>query len=243
MTLRFKTVLNPLIQGVVPQYRAIVINNGVVDIDTLSNAIAEECGLKPAVVKSVIELFFEQIGYEFKNGMRLNLEQMEGGLAIQGTAKASNEPWSAGNLKLVSYLNSKGALKNPFKGITPVNVTDVATVIVRRVLDVVYEQDGFITGTADVQVFVAGDGLNVNPASEDEGCWLADYATERIVATGTVTASTATTLDVTFASLPADGTYWLVVASRGGRDSTYGVAIGRRKVTVKADPDATEEEG
>ena len=93
MDIRFKTViLNPLVQGIVPQYRALVIHDGVVDLGTLSEAIAEECGLKPAVVKSVIELFFEQIGYEFKNGMRLNLEQMEGGLAIQGTAKASNEP-------------------------------------------------------------------------------------------------------------------------------------------------------
>ena len=235
MDIRFKTVLNPLIQGVVPQYRAIIINNGVVEIDALVEAIAEECGLKP-------ELFFERLGYEFRNGMRVNLEQLEGGLTIQGTAKSSNEPWSEGNLKLVAYLNSKGALKNPFKeNVTPVNVTDAVSVIVRRVLDAVYEHDGYITGATDVQVLVSGDGLNVNPAAEDEGCWLADYRTGRIVSVGAVTASAADTLDVTFETLPEDGDYWLVVASRGGRDETAGVSIGRRKVAVKANPEAEGE--
>lgn len=244
MELKFKTaLLNPLIQGAVPQYRAIIINNGVVEFSALSDAIAEECGLKPAVVRSVLELFFERLGYEFRNGMRVNLEQMEGGLAIQGTAKASNEQWSEGNLKLVAYLNAKGALKNPFKeNVTPVNVTDAASVIVRRVLDTVYEHDGYITGTADVHVLVSGSGLNVNPTAEDEGGWLADYKTGRIVANGTVTASSADALDLTFATLPEDGDYWLVVASRGGRGETAGVSIGRRKVAVKADPE-TDEEG
>ena len=243
MDIRFKTVLNPLIQGVVPQYRAIIINNGVVEIDALVEAIAEECGLKPAVVRSILELFFERLGYEFRNGMRVNLEQLEGGLTIQGTAKSSNEPWSEGNLKLVAYLNSKGALKNPFKeNVTPVNVTDAVSVIVRRVLDTVYEHDGYITGTADVHVLVSGDGLNVDTNAEDEGAWLADYSTGRIVANGTVTAATADTLDLTFATLPEDGNYWLVVASRGGRGETAGVSIGRRKVVVKANPE-TEEEG
>ena len=244
MELKFKTaLLNPLVQGVVPQYRAIVINNGVVEIDALADAIAKECGLKSAVVRSILELFFEQLGYEFRNGMRVNLEQLEGGLTIQGTAKSADEQWGKGNLKLVAYLNAKGALKHPFEdGVTPVNVTDAITVIVRRVLDTVYEHDGYITGTENVHVLVSGDGLNVNPAAADEGGWLADYKTGRIVANGTVTASAADTLDLTFATLPEDGDYWLVVASRGGNDESAGVSIGRRKVVVKANPE-TDEEG
>ena len=242
MDIKFKTVLaKPLIQGYVPQYRAVVINNGVVDINALTKAIAEDCGLKPAVVKSVLELFFEQLGVEFRNGMRVNLEQLEGGLAIQGAAQSANEPWSAGNLKLVAYLNAKGELKNPFgDGVTPVNVTDAVSVVIDRVLDIVYETDGWITGTSDVHVLVGGNGLEVDPEKEDEGCWLADCETQEIVKVGTVTASTAATLDVTFDTLPEDGPYWLVVASRNGSGS-HGVSIGRRKVTVKADPEAEEE--
>lgn len=242
MDIRFKTVLTPLNQGAVPQYRAIVVNNGVVDMDALVEMIANDCGQKKAIVKSILELFFEQLGYEFRNGMRVNLEQLEGGLAIQGTAKSANELWSEGNLKLVAYLNAKGALKYPFKeSVNPVNVTDVAKVIVRRVLDTVYETDGYLTGTTDVHALISGEGVNVNPAAEDEGGWLADYKTGRIVATGIVTASTITTLDLTFETLPEDGDYWLVVASRGGRGEGADVAIARRKVTVKANPEATEE--
>ena len=123
----------------------------------------------------------------------------------------------------------------------PINVTEAVSVVIRRVLDSVYETDGYLTGTGEVHALMSGSGLGVNPAAEDEGCWLADYETQAIVKVGTVTSATTTTLDVTFDSLPEDGTYWLVVAARNGRADEYGVSIGRRKVTVKAVPE--EEEG
>lgn len=241
MDLKYKTVLvNPLIQGYVPQYRAIVVNNGVIDIRLLSKAIATDCGLKPAVVQSILELFFEQLKTEFRNGMRVNLEQLEGGLAIQGSTKSANEPWSSGNLKLVAYLNAKGELKSPFDGIVPINVTDAPAVVVRRALDIINELDGYLIGEGAVNALISGSGLAVNTEAEDEGCWLADYKTQAIVKVGTVTAATSYTLDVTFDSLPEDGTYWLVVASRDQRGSESGVSIGRRKVTVRAVPEESE---
>ena len=241
MDLKYKTVfVNPRIQGYIPQYRAVVVNNGVIDIRVLSKEIAKDCGLKAAVVQSILELFFEQLQSEFRNGMRVNLEQMEGGLAIQGSAKAANEPWSAGNLKLVAYLNAKGDLKNPFPAdINPINVTDAATVVVRRALDVINELDGYLIGEGSVNALISGSGLGVDLNAEDEGCWLADYKTQAIVKVGTVTAASSFTLDVTFDSLPEDGVYWLVVASRDGHPEN-GVSIGRRKVTVKAVPDGSE---
>ena len=80
----------------------------------------------------------------------------------------------------------------------------------------------------------SGSGMKVNPEAEDEGCWLADYTTHEVLVKGVVMASTTTTIDVTFHTLPPDGTYWFTVASRGGRGTDYGVSIGRKKVTVKA---------
>ncbi len=234
MKISYRLVLTPIVKGEVPAYRAVVVNNGCVTEEVLARDIAEDCGLKPAVVRSVLELFFEHLAMEFRNGMRANLEQLEGGIAIRGTAEGGNAKWSESDLELVAYLNAKGDLKHPFKDVEPVNVTDAVAVVVRRVLDEEYETDGWITGAEDVSVLVSGSGLKVDAEAEDEGCWLADCATNRVLVMGTVTASSTTTLDVTFPTLPPDGSYWLVVASRGGLGAEYGVSIGRRKVTVKA---------
>ena len=55
-----------------------------------------------------------------------------------------------------------------------------------------------------------------------------------VVANGKVTGSTSTTIDCTFATLPKDGTYKIVVATRGGLGSEFGVSIARKSVEVKS---------
>ena len=233
MNINYKRVLSPIVKGEVPSYRAVVVNNGYITEDALMRAIAVDCGLKPVVVRSVIDLFLDHIAGGFGNGMRINLKQLDGGLSIRGTAEGCDMKWNESDLELVGYLNVKGALKHPFTDAEPVNVTDAATVTIRRVLDANYETDGWITGTENVAVLASGSGLKVDPEAEDEGCWLADRTTHRVLVKGIVTASSTTTLDVTFPTLPADGRYWFVVASRGGLGADYGVSIGRKRVTVK----------
>ena len=135
MEIKFKLILNSIVQGETPSYRAVVVHNGSVSENGLVQKVAEDCGLKPAVVKSVIELFFDQIVQELRNGMRVNLEQLDGGLAIRGTAGSSDASWGESDMKLVAYLNAKGNLKHPFTSTDPVNITDAVKVYLRRVLD------------------------------------------------------------------------------------------------------------
>ena len=118
-------------------------------------------------------------------------------------------------------------------------MTDGPKVVILHVADTVAQIDGTISGTGAVDVFITGTGLAVDLVSAEEGVWLQD-GEDVVQAVATVTEATSTTLACRFASLPSDGTYTLVVASRDGQGASAGVSMGKRKVTVRAV--ATDEE-
>lgn len=231
--LMYKTSLCSLKKGEKPCYQCSVQHNGTVTKDAVTDDISSQTGLRPAVVTCVLDLLIENLKKGYQNGQRINLGELAGGIVATGSFSGPEEKWDPAKHRLVPYLNTKGALRGCLEAYTPTNVTTGAKVSVKRVLDVVHAVEGLIVGTADVAVQVSGMGLSVDVEAEDEGCWL-EAKDGTVAATGQVTAAASTTLDVTFAALPPDGEYTLVVASRGGLDATYGVALGRRKVTVAA---------
>ena len=85
------------------------------------------------------------------------------------------------------------------------------------------------------RVLIEGRRLGISPDNPDDGVWLADPKTGKIVATSTVERSDTQTIDCVFTEPPAPGSYTLVVGCRNGARETLAPAIARVKgVVVKA---------
>lgn len=234
--LLFKTVLSSLKKGGKARYRAYPVTKGSVDFKTLSEHAAERVGMDPAVMKFNGELLLSQITTELVSGHRVEIEDLiSGGIAVEGVFEAANSPWDRTKHRLVPYFTAKGAMKSAFDGVTCVNVTEGNRCTIKRVLDTTLKTEGVIANVKDVVVYVSGVNTLINTSAEDEGVWLED-AEGTIVAQATVSASTSTTIDCVFATLPLvlAGSYKIVVASRGGLGSEFGVSIARKSVEIRS---------
>lgn len=234
-TINYKTVLSSLKKGGKACYRAIPVTNGSVDLTTLSEHAAERAGMDPVVMKFNAELLFSQIADEMTDGKRIEIEDfMSGGLAIEGVFEAANSTWDKSKNRLQPYFTAKGSMKSAFGNVIGVNITEGNHCMIKRVLDTTSKTEGVITNAAGVVVYISGVNMLINTTAEDEGVWLEDEE-GTIIATATVTGSTSTTIDCTFGTFPVeeDGRYKLVVASRGGLGSEFGVSIARKAVEVK----------
>ena len=232
--IKYKTVLSSFKKGERPCYRAVVNHNGTVYLDEIASNAAARVGMDPAMMKFNAELFCAQVRTEVKAGKRVEVEDLfSGGVAVKGTFSGANAPWDKTKNALVPYFYAKGAMRNALEGATAVNVTEGNHAQVKRVLDTVSKVDGIIANLPDVTVYLSGVNLLINAAASDEGVWLEDEG-GTVVATATVTNSTATTIDCTFATLPEDGKYKIVVATRGGLGPEFGVSLARKAVEVKS---------
>ena len=216
-----------------PVYRMVIQHNGKVSEKTFKARVARRCGYDESVVGCVMDAAGTQTREELGNGYRVDGGWYFAMLNAQGSSDSIREPWDSKKHHLVATLLPKGTLKTCLDNAELVNVTAGATVTVLHVADVVAQTDGTISGTADVEVVITGNGLAIDLAAEDEGVWLED-ANGVIQSVATVTEATTTTLVCRFATLPEDGKYTLVVASRNGLGANYGIAMGKRKVTVCA---------
>lgn len=233
--IQYKTIISSFTKGEKPCYYAQVIHNGTNYRDDMVTKVASRGGIGKETVDYVLSLFFSQLRDEFKDGMRLEMEDLAGNLSVQGGFPTKDGVWDPLVNQLVPNLHAKGNLGSCLVGQTAVNVTEGAKVILKSVLDTVLKTESVLVTGTNVTVYAAGSGLitSTDPTS-GEGCWLENCDTGVVSATGTVTASTATTLNATFATMPPVGTYWFVVASRGGLGPEFGVAQAKRKVTVVA---------
>ena len=232
--IKFKTVLSSLKKGEKPCYRAVPVSKGSVSVDQLCKTTAEAVGLQASTIKYVLELLMLQVVELQKDAVNVVIPDFfNTQLSIRGTFESADALYEPGKHQLRVNLNPKGTLLHALDGAVGVNVTEGNRCRITSVMDSVGRTEGVIIGDEDVEVYAAGGTFLIDPLAEDEGCWLENYDGE-VVAFGTVTASTATTLDATFATLPEPGDYKIVVATRGGLGKDYGVSIARRPVTVRA---------
>lgn len=230
---KYKTVLSTLKKGEKPCYRAVVISNGTINAETLYKSAAERVGLKKETIRYIAELLFSQIVDYAKDSINVVIPDFMGtSLSIRGTFDSANSAFEKDKHQVRLNINPKGALATACAEGVGVNVTEGNRCRITSVLDAVAKTEGIIVAGEDVEVFVAGGTFLVDTTAEDEGVWLED-ANGQITAFGTVTASTATTLDVVFETLPEPGAYKFVVATRGGLGKDYGVSIARRNVEIR----------
>lgn len=231
---QFKTVLSNLKKGEEACYRAIPLTAEPTSLATLETRAAARIGMDASLMQYIGELFIAQIRASLLEGRRVEIEGLlSGGIAVQGVFDAANSPWERGKHRLVPFFSAKGEMREVFAGAVGVNVTQGTRCRITSVLDSVRKEEGVLTAGENIAVYAAGATFLVDPSAAGEGVWLEDMK-GKIVTLGTVTASTATTLDATFAEMPEPGQYKFVVATRGGLGKDYGVTVARRNVTVIA---------
>ena len=233
MKIQYVNRLSNLKKDDKPCYQATVKNPGVLDREELVGRLANGTGYTNEMAECFLDVLVDNLRTAYRTGMRINLGSFVGGVVMRGSSPSARTPYAKSGLKLVPYLSVTGNLRRCLDDVSAVNVTESATVIIDNVLDVEHAIPGTIIGVRDVTVHVSGLGLKVDLAAADEGVWIEDKDGV-LLEQGRVTASTTTTLDVTFDALPEDGAYYFVVASRGGLGPEYGVSLARRKITVKA---------
>ena len=231
--IKYTVVPTKILVGEKPVNRIVVQHNGKTGESTFKSRVARRCGYDESVVGCVMDGCGNQLKEEFAAGNRSDLGWAYAYLTAHGSADSINEPWDGRKHRLVSNFVAKEPLKSCLEGVEMVNITAGAKVVVLHVSDMVAQIDGTISGTSNVDVCVTGNGLALDIAAEDEGVWLEDDKGV-VQAVATVMEATTTTLSCRFPSLPADGSYTLVVASRNGLGAEYGVAMGKRKVAVCA---------
>ena len=231
--LLFYTVPVKLKSGEKPCYRFIVKHNGRIGEKSFKKRLAKRCGYSQNVVACVMDACGDQMGEELANGNRVDIGWLHAFNVCHGSAKSSREPWNSKKNRIAAAFFAKGVLSECLKGAEMENVTNGPSVSIKRVWDTVAGIDNTISGTANVLARATGAGLEVNPESPDEGIWLEDQ-NGVVAAVATVTESTNIEVSFRFATLPPDGSYTLVIASRNNMGEEFGVAMARKKVTVCA---------
>ena len=231
--LSYTTVLSQFKKGDnAPCYSARVKHNGTVSTDDFVKALAERSGENKERVRYIWDLAQAEITRQLAAGNRLELESLSAGITVTGSFDSANAAWDREKNKLSPFINAKGELKNALADIETVNITEGAKPVILSVLDTIHQTDGLIVGGEECDVLISGKELAVNPDAEDEGVWLED-SKGVIVATATVSMSDKSIINCHLTTMPTDGEYKLVVATRGGLGEEFGVAIAKKSVKVE----------
>lgn len=215
--------------------RYYVRHNGIVREETFYKEVGQRCALSPAMARAVGESIFTTMGELLKRGYRVELPQMAAYLTMQGKKAAEAKGHASVEQRVALHLQPRGSLKDCCKNAFDVElVTPQASVVVRRFLDTINEQDGAIANGTNVKVLIAGLGLKM-PKTPDPtvGAWIED-SSGKTRARSVVEDSTATTLDVHFPKidLPPGTDYYLCVASRNLLTDPHSVHTVRRRLTI-----------
>lgn len=236
MTIPFKTQLCNFTKDGQPCYQGRIQPTAKTGEDTLFARAAVRCGgADPAFVKCAVHSYFGEVASEFQKGNRVEGEFFSGGVSVRGLFGSADAPWNSEVNILTTYLTPRGKLKEAVRDLTATNVTSGPRVSVRSAMQ---DADGAVEGIfvmtpgmTELILLLAGVGLLVDVEALDEGVSLLDPKTGAVKAIGRVTNATSTTLDCSFDPVEP-GQYVLAVASRNGMGASYGVALGKRKVTV-----------
>ena len=213
-------------------YRASVQANGIVGHDELAERLAERTKQDANLWKYFLNMLADEIDGQLLEGNRVKLGRLLMGFSIRGTFANEDDPFDPKKHRLVTTLRMLDPLKSAIAKAVPENITGGISCSIASAMDAVTKEVSEISGTN--RLLIEGRKLGISPDNPDEGVWLVDPKTDKIVATAMVERSDSQTIDCMFAELPPPGRYTLVVACRNGARESLAPAIARIKdFTVK----------
>ena len=206
-----------------------IITNGTASPEAVAALVAESTRQSVSDVMYTNTKTGEAVRWLLREGQNVNLDWVAFVISLTGSFQSVDDGFDPARNALVVRAHARPFLRDCLASVTPRNVTGGLKATIQSVIDSAAQSEGTITTTT---VYVAGLNILVD-GNPDEGVWLVakDGA---IAATPTIVANDASTMDLSFAALPADGDYTLVVKARSGASTDYAPAVARRNVTVRA---------
>ena len=208
-------------------YRASVQSASTIGHEELAALMAQRTKQDAKLCKYFLDVLSDEIDAQMLEGTRVKLGCLLMGFSIRGTFANEDDEFDPKKHRLVATLRMLDPLKSKMAEAVPENVTTGLSCIVSSAMDAVTKRLSEITGTN--RLMIQGIRLGISPDNPDEGVWLADPKTGRIVAVSTVERSDKQTIDCVFTEPPAPGRYTLVVSCRNGARESLAPAVARIK--------------
>ena len=210
-----------------PYYRAVVQPKGIFGTKEFADRLAERTKEEAIHWRYFLNVIADEIETLLLEGNRVNLGRLAMSLAIRGSFASEDEEFDPSKHSLAAVVRALKPFKDKLEAVVPENITAGITCRVAAAMDSVTKRLSEITGTN--RLLIQGRRLEISPDNPDEGVWLEDPKTGKIVATARVERSDSQTIDCVFTEPPEPGTYTLVVACRNGERETLAPAIARVK--------------
>lgn len=208
-----------------PSYRAVVQANGILGHKELAALIAEHTHEKALFWTYVLNVVADEIEKQLLEGNRVNLGRLAMSLAIRGSFASEDAEFNPSKHKLAAVLRILKPLKAKMEAVVPENVTGGISCVLGSAMDATTKRLSEITGTN--KLLIQGMRLGISPDNPDEGVWLVDPKTGKVVATSTVECSDSQTIDCVFTNPPKPGEYTLVVSCRNGARESLSPAVAK----------------
>ncbi len=206
-----------------------ILTNGTASPEEVAALVAESTRQSISDVMYTNTKTGEAARKLLRDGRNVNLDWVAFTISLTGSFQSVDDGFDPARNALMVRAHARPFLRDSLASVTPRNATGGLKASIQSVIDSAAQSEGTITTTT---VYVAGLNIHVD-SNPDEGVWLV-AKDGTIVATPTIVANDATTMDLAFAALPDDGSYTLVIKARSGASADYAPAVARRGVTVRA---------
>ena len=218
-----------------------VTHNAVLDPDGVAADMAATMRIDEVDAKYYLNMVATYIVRALSEGKKLNLGAFSLSLAIRGCVYGANGAFERGRNALSVTLAPGKELKHALDALEPVNACENETPAphIGSCIDTATKREGEIT--PDATLYVAGASLETSQSAEDEGVFLEDDS-RRVIARGTVVASSAITLDCVFRREDIERAAcdplalkrcWLALYTRSGRNDPLAPPFAtRRRIAV-----------
>lgn len=215
--------------GTAPFYVGIIQCERVASSRETLAILSERTGFEVAKIRSLFLALAKIIRAYAGKGVFVTLDGVTAfRILCKGGFQNVTGPWVKG----VNILQIASCELNPFKSVladlTPSNVTEGLKPVINTVMDLVTKEYDVIAGTNEFSV--DGYNLALDETREDE--FVGIRAPDGTFTKAEVTYSDLGQTKAKFTEAPEAGTYTLVVATRCGLGTEFGVVTAERKVSV-----------
>jgi len=228
-----KTYLSNLtVPGAAVRYYLKPANTTNISFEQLCSKVASVSGLPLSTVKYVLESCNQKLVDLLVKNCRVHTGAYVASLGIGGSLASMTDQPNKINNPVHAVMTPEGDIVDALKAIEVINTTITVMALLNEV-----QEDGCLElsklTTANADVVINGANLKIDTTKTDEGVWLADRTTGSLVKAATISENGSARLIVKFATLPTDGTYDLVVATRNCEEG-MDVVVVKKMVTVEA---------
>ena len=228
--IKFKTVLSNLTKGGKACYFAIPLNNGTEYLKERYKEIGTLINMSAPFAQTASNICLDKMVELALSGARIETENISMYVTAKGGFASTSDKWDPDRNSLHLVVNLKGELKKALENIKFVNTTEGIVARITYASDDVARVNGQISGLTTATIELAGEGLNLDTSSDDQGVWFCD-AEKTIVSKLVVTARTEQTLDCHPSTELAQGDGYLMVATNNS-EAGKGIAVVYHAVEV-----------